>query len=158
MLHHNQQQFQTEDKAVIHNFLCPVLENASEMDTPIKSGASKSRPRWAEHTRIGNVWEYPPPRASPWVLYLNIRIRINQNSGLSLKIVYIYRRLLNSCYLSRIIHYLWSKSFVDFSKFSFCCFKRLLSWLKDMCVWQPAVILSFTRNFSTERFIANEGV
>ena len=29
-----------------------------------KSGASKSRPRWAAHTRIGNVWEYPPrPRA-----------------------------------------------------------------------------------------------
>ena len=27
-----------------------------------KSGASKSRPRWATHTSIGNVWEYPPPR------------------------------------------------------------------------------------------------
>ena len=26
-----------------------------------KSGASKARPRWAAHTRIGNVWEYPPP-------------------------------------------------------------------------------------------------
>ena len=26
-----------------------------------KSGASKSRPRWAAYTRIGNVWEYPPP-------------------------------------------------------------------------------------------------
>ena len=26
-----------------------------------KPGASKSRPRWAAHTRIGNVWEYPPP-------------------------------------------------------------------------------------------------
>ena len=26
-----------------------------------KSGASKSRPRWAAHTCIGNVWEYPPP-------------------------------------------------------------------------------------------------
>ena len=25
-----------------------------------KSGALKSRPRWAAHTRIGNVWEYPP--------------------------------------------------------------------------------------------------
>ena len=25
-----------------------------------KSGASKSRLRWAAHTRIGNVWEYPP--------------------------------------------------------------------------------------------------
>ena len=26
-----------------------------------KSGASKSRLRWAAHTRLGNVWEYPPP-------------------------------------------------------------------------------------------------
>ena len=26
-----------------------------------KSGASKSRPRWVTHTRIGYVWEYPPP-------------------------------------------------------------------------------------------------
>ena len=25
-----------------------------------KSGASKSRPCWAVHARIGNVWEYPP--------------------------------------------------------------------------------------------------
>ena len=25
-----------------------------------KSGASKSRPRWAAHTLIGNVWEYTP--------------------------------------------------------------------------------------------------
>ena len=41
-----------------HTFkvLYPVLENDSEMDT-----ASKSRPRWAGHTRIGNVWEYPRP-------------------------------------------------------------------------------------------------
>ena len=26
-----------------------------------KSGASKSRPRWAAHALIGNVWEYTPP-------------------------------------------------------------------------------------------------
>ena len=26
-----------------------------------KSGVSKSRPRWAAHTRIRNVWECPPP-------------------------------------------------------------------------------------------------
>ena len=26
-----------------------------------KLGASKSRPRWVAHTRIDNVWEYPPP-------------------------------------------------------------------------------------------------
>ena len=30
-----------------------------------KSGASKSRPLWAAHTRIGNVWEYPPRRPGP---------------------------------------------------------------------------------------------
>ena len=32
-----------------------------------KSGASKSRPRWAVHTCIGNVWELgvpPPPGAA----------------------------------------------------------------------------------------------
>ena len=39
--------------------LYPVLENASEMDTPGR--ASKSRPLWAAHTRFGNVWVYPPP-------------------------------------------------------------------------------------------------
>ena len=46
---------------MIHNFSYPVLENASEMIRLSKSGASKSRPRWAAHTRKGNVWEYPPP-------------------------------------------------------------------------------------------------
>ena len=29
------------------------------------SGASKSRPRWVTHTRIGNVWEYPPDPHPP---------------------------------------------------------------------------------------------
>ena len=33
-----------------------------------KSEALKSRPRWAAHTRIGNVWEYPPE-------YLKHRLR-----------------------------------------------------------------------------------
>ena len=36
-----------------------------------KSGASKSRPRWVAHTRIGNVWEYPPGGqafANPWAI------------------------------------------------------------------------------------------
>ena len=31
-----------------------------------KYGASKSRPRWAAHTRRGNVWEYPPPPGTYW--------------------------------------------------------------------------------------------
>ena len=34
MLLHNQQQFEAEEKAVIHNFLYPVIEKAPEMDTP----------------------------------------------------------------------------------------------------------------------------
>ena len=51
---------------MIHNFLYPVLENASEGGIPSsKSGASTSRPRWAAHTRIGNVWDYPPPGVGP---------------------------------------------------------------------------------------------
>ena len=33
-----------------------------------KSGASKSRPLWAAHTRIGNVWEYPPGENGPTFL------------------------------------------------------------------------------------------
>ena len=41
--------------------IIPVLENASEIPRS-KSGASKSRPLWGVHSRIGNVWEYPPPR------------------------------------------------------------------------------------------------
>ena len=36
MLLHNQQQFYAEDKAAIHNFLYPFLENAPEMDTPFE--------------------------------------------------------------------------------------------------------------------------
>ena len=48
--------------------LYPVLENASEME------ASKSRPRWAAHTRLGNVWEYPPPPpGTEALLRINIR-------------------------------------------------------------------------------------
>ena len=46
--------------------LYPVLENACILWIPrSKSGASKSRPLWAAHTRIGNVWEYPPPPPAP---------------------------------------------------------------------------------------------
>ena len=30
-----------------------------------KSEASKSQPRWVAHTRIGNLWEYPPPPPPP---------------------------------------------------------------------------------------------
>ena len=37
-----------------------------------KPGASKSRPRWAAHTRIGNVWEYPPPRVMD--LYITLKV------------------------------------------------------------------------------------
>ena len=47
-----------------------------------KSGASKSRPRWAAHTRIGNVWEYPPPPGLSSDLlkdWLNFHIINNHN-------------------------------------------------------------------------------
>ena len=37
-----------------------------------KSGASKSQPRWAAHTRIGNVWECPP-RVHHATIYLSTR-------------------------------------------------------------------------------------
>ena len=38
-----------------------------------KPGASKSRPRWAAHTRIGNVWEYLPRGSSRRFLSLSFR-------------------------------------------------------------------------------------
>ena len=40
----------------------PVLEKIFAKIARSKSGASKSRPLWAAHTRIGNVWECPPRR------------------------------------------------------------------------------------------------
>ena len=45
-------------------FICSTyrkrLWNGTKWIPRSKSGASKSRPRWAAHTRIGSVWEYPP--------------------------------------------------------------------------------------------------
>ena len=75
---------------MIDNFLYPVLENASETDTRSKSGASKSRPRWAEHSRIGNVGEYPPapppPRCQYSSLIYNKNIPNNVNNN-NIKII-----------------------------------------------------------------------
>ena len=68
---------------MIHNFLYAVLDNASEADTRSKSGASKSRPRWAAHSRIGNVWEYPPPprcQYSSLIYNKNIPDNVNNNN------------------------------------------------------------------------------
>ena len=48
-----------------------------------KSGASKSQPRWSAHTRIGNVWEYPPPGSKPTASYiykLSLRTVLNEIS------------------------------------------------------------------------------
>ena len=42
-----------------------------------KSGASKSRPRWAAHTRIGNVWEYPPPPRQNSCLLITVHSMFN---------------------------------------------------------------------------------
>ena len=55
---------------MIHNFFfflillkyyTPFLKTPLKWRPRFKSGASKSQPRWAAHTRIGNLWEYPPP-------------------------------------------------------------------------------------------------
>ena len=55
-----------------------------------KSGASKPRPRWAAHTRIGNVWEYPPPprgarQANSNVLKITVSDRIQISSKTTYK-------------------------------------------------------------------------
>ena len=41
-------------------YYTPFLKTPLKWIPRSKSGASKARPRWAAHTRIGNVWEYPP--------------------------------------------------------------------------------------------------
>ena len=41
-------------------YYTPFLKTPLKWIPRSKSGASKSRPRWAAHTRIGNVWEYSP--------------------------------------------------------------------------------------------------
>ena len=41
--------------------LYSILENASEMDTPFETRSFKITTPLGAHTRIGNVWEYPPP-------------------------------------------------------------------------------------------------
>ena len=44
-------------------YYTPFLKTPLKLISRSKSGASKSRPRWAAYIRIGNVWEYPhhPP-------------------------------------------------------------------------------------------------
>ena len=46
-----------------------------------KSGASKSRPLWAAHTRLGNVWEYPPPPGCRRQFQISGRISNKQPAG-----------------------------------------------------------------------------
>ena len=45
---------------VLSKYYTPFQKKPLKWIPRSKSGASKSRPRWAAHTRIGNVWEYPP--------------------------------------------------------------------------------------------------
>ena len=55
-----------------------------------KSGASKSRPLWAAHTCIGNVWEYPPPRGldeHPFEIRLGRRTTKGSSSGSRMRLV-----------------------------------------------------------------------
>ena len=42
-------------------FYTPFYKTPLKWISRSESGASKSRPRWAAGTCIGNVWEYPPP-------------------------------------------------------------------------------------------------
>ena len=52
--------------------------------------ASKSLPRWAAHTRIGNVWEYPPRARVKHALYKSFE---NEEFVALLKILIASRRL-----------------------------------------------------------------
>ena len=45
-----------------------------------KSVASKTRPRWAAHTRIGNLWECPPGRL--YILWFNFILVLKFNISL----------------------------------------------------------------------------
>ena len=45
-------------------YYTPFLKTPLKWIPRSKSGASKSLPHWAAHTRISYVWEYPPPRAA----------------------------------------------------------------------------------------------
>ena len=52
--------------AFLHSkYYTPFYKTPLQWIPRSKSGASKSRPCWAAHTRLGNVWEYlpPPPEA-----------------------------------------------------------------------------------------------
>ena len=50
------------------SFYTPFYKTPLKWIPRSKSGASKSRPRWEAHTRIGNVWEYPPGYTlTPWI-------------------------------------------------------------------------------------------
>ena len=50
-------------------FYTPFYKTSLKWIPRSKSGASKSRPHWAAHTHIGNVWEYSPPPAPGVQLY-----------------------------------------------------------------------------------------
>ena len=45
---------------VCSKYYSPFLKTPLKWIPRSKSGASKSRPSWGVHTRIGNVREYPP--------------------------------------------------------------------------------------------------
>ena len=60
-----------------------------------KPGASKSRPRWAAHTRIGNVWEYPPP---PRVMHLYITLKVH-SGGKGIQISFTVAICVNDVFM-----------------------------------------------------------
>ena len=70
---------------MIHNFFIPHSRKLRLKWIPrSKSGASISRPRWAAHTRIGNVWMYPPRGSSQRVIML-LKIKAMLNVSLRSK-------------------------------------------------------------------------
>ena len=60
-------------------YYTPVYKTPLKWIPRSKSGGSKSRPPWAAHTRIGNVWEYLPPPPLPHRASTFRRAKISQN-------------------------------------------------------------------------------
>ena len=83
-----------------------------------KSGASKSRPRWAAHTRIGNVWEYPPRKhltifkEQTVILFPEVTILYN-------KFVYFVTLYYNNFSPSSCVAFFIDLSSVSFPLFNF---------------------------------------
>ena len=90
-----------------------------------KSGASKSRPRWAAHTRIGNVWECPPRGRQPISKQINFTKTKHASATLPKEIdlqlqCMLYSGLLRSYLRSGVIFFIY------------LFFASLFLWLKGI--------------------------